>query len=198
MTRRTELRLGARRLDTVTDLARTGDAYASTTPSYWGTVAAGNTAPRGKIGEGEYLNQHLKGAADVVTPMAETVGKMFDFYTDKFGAPPSSDFRIVEVEGANWPSQWSVGMLLLSSNGIRRDFDRDAMAYSVAHQWFPLKYAVKDPGVDAWMVDGMAQFASLLYFERRSLRLKHKHTFMQPEKLRAKKATHYSRGWNPR
>src|SRR5262249_46799013 len=26
--------------------------------------------------------------------------------------------------------------------------------------------AVKDPGGDAWMVDGMAQFASLLYFEQ--------------------------------
>jgi len=151
----------------VTDLAKTGDGYASTTPSYWGTVAAGKyNTTNAKSEKANISISTVKAAADVVTPMAETVGKMFDFYTDKFGAPPSSDFRIVEVEGANWPSQWSVGMLLLSSNGIRRDFDQDAMAYSVAHQWFPLKYAVKDPGVDAWMVDGMAQFASLLYFEK--------------------------------
>jgi len=98
--------------------------------------------------------------------MAEAVGKMFDFYTQKFGPPPSSNFRIVEVQGANWPSQWSVGMLLLPSTGLRKDYDQDALAYAVAHQWFPLKYAVKDPSNDAWLVDGMAQFASLLYFDK--------------------------------
>ena len=57
-------------------------------------------------------------------------------------------------------------MLFLPSAGIRKDFDADALASSVAHQWFPLKIAVKDPSQDAWMVDGMAQFASLLYFEK--------------------------------
>src|SRR5207244_10407940 len=93
-------------------------------------------------------------------------GKMFDFYTSKFGPPPSPTFRIIEVQGANWNAQWSVGMLLLPSSGIRRDFDADALASSVAHQWFPLKIAVKDPSADAWLVDGMAVFASLMYFEK--------------------------------
>src|SRR5207248_2824440 len=79
---------------------------------------------------------------------------------------PSTNFRIVEVQGANWPSQWSVGMLLLPSTGIRKDFDPDSLAFSVAHQWFPLKFAAKDPSTDAWMVDGMAEFATLLYFEK--------------------------------
>jgi tetratricopeptide (TPR) repeat protein len=151
----------------VTDLAKTVDGYTSTSPSYWGTVAAGKYNTTNVKSEKASISiSTLKASADVVSPMAEVVGKMFDFYTEKFGPPPSADFRIVEVEGANWPSQWSVGMLLLPSNGIRKDFDQDAMAYSVAHQWFPLKYSVKDPSLDAWMVDGMAQFASLLYFEK--------------------------------
>src|SRR5207247_7988787 len=47
-----------------------------------------------------------------------------------------------------------------------KDFDADALAYAIAHQWFPLKIAVKDPSQDAWMVDGMAQFAGLLYFQK--------------------------------
>src|SRR5215510_1191836 len=151
----------------VTDLAKSGDVYASTEPSYWGTVAAGkyNTS-NVKSEKADISVSTLKAAADAVQPMAESVGKTFDFYTARFGPPPSPNFRIVEVEGANWPSQWSVGMLLLPSSGIRKDFDPDAMAYSVAHQWFPLKYAVKDPSGDAWMVDGMAQYSSLLYFDR--------------------------------
>src|SRR5437867_2899380 len=151
----------------VTDLAKSGDGYASTQPSYWGTVAAGKyNTTNVKSEKADISVSTLKAAADVASPMAEAVGKMFDFYTQKFGPPPSANFRIVEVEGANWPSQWSVGMLLLPSTGIRKDFDPDALAYSVAHQWFPMKFAVKDPSTDAWMVDGLAQFATLLYFEK--------------------------------
>jgi aminopeptidase N len=151
----------------VSDLAKSGDGYASTQSSYWGTVAAGKyTTTNVKSEKAEISVDTLKSASDVVTPMAEAVGKMFDFYTQKFGPPPSSNFRIVEVQGANWPSQWSVGMLLLPSTGLRKDYDPDAMAYAVAHQWFPLKYAVKDPSNDAWLVDGMAEFASLLYFDK--------------------------------
>jgi hypothetical protein len=58
---------------------------------------------------------------------------------------------------------WDV---LLPSSGLRKDSDQDALAFAVAHQWFPLKFSVKDPSMDAWLVDGMAQFASLFYFER--------------------------------
>jgi tetratricopeptide (TPR) repeat protein len=151
----------------VTDLSKAGDGYASTQPSFWGTVAAGKyNTTSAKSEKAQISVSTLKAAADVVSPMAEAVGKMFDFYSERFGPAPSSMFRIVEVEGANWPSQWSVGMLLLPSTGMRKDFDADALAFSVAHQWFPSKYAVKDASTDAWLVDGMAQFATLLYFER--------------------------------
>jgi aminopeptidase N len=151
----------------VTDLPKSADGYSSPQPSYWGTVVAGKyNTTNSKSEKADISISTLKAPADVVTPMSEAVGKMFDFYTSKFGPPPSASFRIVEVEGANWPSQWSVGMLLLPSTGIRKDFDSDALAFSIAHQWFPLKYAVKDPTTDAWLVDGMAQYASLLYFER--------------------------------
>jgi tetratricopeptide (TPR) repeat protein len=151
----------------VTDLAKSGDGYNSTQPSFWGTVVAGKyTTTDLKAEKANISVSTLNAARDVVTPMAEGVGKMFDFYSEKFGPPPSTTFRIVEVSGANWPSQWSVGMLLLPSSGIRKDSDQDALAYAVAHQWFPLKFAAKDPSTDAWMIDGMAQFASLLYFER--------------------------------
>jgi len=151
----------------LTDLAKSADAYASAQPSFWGTLAAGKYVTTNVKSEKANISiDTLKATTEVATPMAEAVGKMFDFNTSKFGPPPSTNFRIVEVQGANWPSQWSVGMLLLPSTGFRKDFDPDALAYSVAHQWFPLKFAVKDPNTDAWMVDGMAQFASLLYFDK--------------------------------
>src|SRR5262245_6385792 len=151
----------------VTDLTKSGDGYSSSQPSFWGTVAAGKyNATNVKSDKAGIAVYTVKAAPEVVSPMAEAVGKMFDYSSEKFGPAPSSTFRIVEVQGANWSSQWSVGMLLLPSAGIRKDFDADALSASVAHQWFPLKFAVKDPSSDAWLADGMAHFASLLYFEK--------------------------------
>jgi aminopeptidase N len=153
----------------VTDLpASTSDfPYASTVSSYWGMVAAGAYTPTTiKNESGEVTLDALKAPAEVATPVAEAVGKMLDFYAGKFGPPPSSQFRIVEVEGANWESRWSVGTLLLPSAQLRKDFDPSILARNVAHQWFPLKINVKDPATDAWLVDGLAVFASLIYFEK--------------------------------
>ena len=151
----------------VTDLPKGGDGFASNQPSYWGTVAAGKYARTDYKSEKAEIAVHsVKADADAVKSIAESVGKVFDYYSQRFGPPPSSNFRIVEVEGANWNAQWSIGMLLLPSSQLRKDFDMPALAATVAHQWFPLKIGVKDPSSDAWLVDGMAQFAGLLYFEQ--------------------------------
>ena len=154
----------------VTDLpAASGGEYpyASSSPSFWGTVAAGNYTPTTVRSETAGVTvDALKAAPDVATPLAETVGRILDFYTTTFGPPPSSNFRIVEIDGANWESRWSMGTLLLPSSQIRKDFDVSVLARNVAHQWFPLKINVSDPSRDAWLVDGMAVFASLLYFDK--------------------------------
>lgn len=151
----------------VTDVPKGADGFASDQPSYWGTVAAGNyTATDVKTEKSEISVHTLKAAADTVQPMVEAVGKVLDYYTETFGPPPAPTLRIVEIQGANWTSQWSVGTLLLPSSQFRKDFDLSALATTIAHQWFPLKIAVKDPSADAWLVDGMAVFASLLYFEK--------------------------------
>lgn len=151
----------------VCDLAKAGDGYASSQPSYWGTIAAGKyTAVNVKAGGADIAVDTLSADAAAVSPIADAVGKMFDFYSEKFGPPPSNSFRIVEVQGANWNAQSSVGMLMVPSTGIRKDFDSDALSFAVAHQWFPMKFSIKDQSTDAWLGDGMAQFASLLYFEK--------------------------------
>src|SRR5438128_1813273 len=85
-----------------TDVPKAGDGLESNQPSHWGTVAAGKyTTTSYKSDTGDISVHSVKGAADVVKSMAESVGKVFDYYSQKFGPPPSSSFRIVEVEGAN-------------------------------------------------------------------------------------------------
>jgi aminopeptidase N len=151
----------------VADLPHAADGFASKQPSYWGMVAAGKYTPVDvKSEKAEVTVQTLRAPADVATPIAEAAGKILDYYAETFGPPPSSKLNIVEVQGANWSSRWAVGTLLVPSTQLRKDFDLPALAAAVAHQWFPLKIGVKDPTADAWLVDGMAVFASLMYFEK--------------------------------
>lgn len=143
------------------------NTFGGSQPSYWGMIAAGNyTAKTIKSDNSELLVATLKAPDEAVTNMVNSASKILDFYSATFGPLSVPTFRIIEVSGANWNSQYSVGTLLLPSNQFKKDFDTWALARTLAHQWFPLKIAVKDSSADAWLEDGMAVFASLFYFEK--------------------------------
>jgi hypothetical protein len=151
----------------VADLPAAGSDFASSTPSYWGTLALGKyTAVTVKSGDNDITVYTLKAPSQAVYPLAVAAGKILDFYGSKFGPLPSRQFHIVEAQDANWTSRWSIGSLVLPTSQFRPDFDLPALARTIAHQWFPLKMSVADPANDAWLSDGMAVFASLLYGEK--------------------------------
>src|SRR6185369_14685933 len=113
----------------VADLPRAGGSFASTQPAFWGMVAAGKYTPVDvKAEKSEITVQTLKAPAEVATPIAEAAGKIMDYYTETFGPPPSSKLSIVEVQGANWPSRFAVGTLLLPSNQLKKDFELPDLA----------------------------------------------------------------------
>ena len=145
----------------------TGVAFASETPSYWGTVVAGKfTSTPVTAGSSKITAHTLTAEEAAVQKIAETAGKALEFFTQTFGSPPSSTFQIIEVPDVNWTSKWSPGVLLMAANQFRSDLDMVALTRSMAHQWFPLKISVADPQRDAWMVDGLAVFSTLLYAEK--------------------------------
>ena len=143
-----------------------GSNFSSTTPSYWGLVAAGKyTNSSVKSNRGEVNLHTLTAKSEDAQPLLESAGKVLDFYAATFGPPIQPQFHIIEAPDANWPSRWGVGALLMSAGQFRPDFDQPALAIALAHQWFPLKFTVEDPERDAWLNDGFATFASLLYAE---------------------------------
>ena len=150
----------------VSDLTPAGGDFTSNEPSFWGMLAAGNYTRADYSTEKNSVMVYTLDTQANAKPLAEATGKILDLYKDTFGSPPSSQFRIIQVQGANWTSKWSVGTLLLPPSQFRADFDVAALAGSLAHQWFPLKIGVADASADAWLVDGMAVFASMLYFEK--------------------------------
>jgi aminopeptidase N len=151
----------------LSDIPGTASSFSSQTPSYWGLLAAGKyTTSTVKIDRGDVSVHTLKAKSDDAKALVEHAGKALNFYTETFGPPPQPNFHIIEAAGANWPSRWGVGALLLSSGQFRPDFDAPALSRALAHQWFPLKFAVADSARDAWLADGFAAFASLLFAEK--------------------------------
>ena len=151
---------------TLSDLPGSGTKFSSTVPSYWGLVAAGKyTSHTVKTERGEVGVYTLKAKAEDANPIVQSAAKTLDFYASTFGPLVQPRFQIVEAADANWPSRWGVGALLMSTGQFRPDFDQPALAMALAHQWFPLKFAVADAARDAWLADGFSTFASLLYAE---------------------------------
>ena len=151
----------------LSDLPSGSGKFSSTVPSYWGLVAAGKYgANTVKTERGEVGVYTLKAKPDDANPIVQSAAKTLDFYTSTFGPLVQPKFQIIEAADANWPSRWGVGALLMSSGQFRPDFDQPALAMALAHQWFPLKFAVADNARDAWLADGFSTFASLLYAEK--------------------------------
>ena len=153
---------------TLSDMpAAGGGKFSSTVPSYWGLVAAGKyTSTVVKTDRGEVSIHTLSAKTEDANPIVQSAAKTLDFYTGAFGPLAQPKFHIIEAPDANWPSRWGVGALLMSNRQFRPDFDQPALAIALAHQWFPLKFAVADSARDAWLADGFATFASLLYAEK--------------------------------
>lgn len=151
----------------LSDIPGTANSFSSQTPSYWGLLAAGKyTTGTVKIDRGDVSVHTLKAKGDDAKAVVDHAGKALNFYTETFGPPVQPNFRIIEAAGANWPSRWGVGALLMSSGQFRPDFDAPALSRALAHQWFPLKFAIAEPARDAWLADGFANFASLLFAEK--------------------------------
>jgi aminopeptidase N len=151
----------------LSDLPSTGGKFSSTVPSYWGLVAAGKYLSNAvKTERGEVTLYTLKAKTEAADPIVQSAAKTLDFYTNNFGPLVQPKFQIIEAADANWPSRWGVGALLMSNGQFRPDFDQPALAMALAHQWFPLKFAVADAARDAWLADGFSTFASLLYAEK--------------------------------
>ncbi len=151
-------------------------------PSFWGTLAAGpyesilipSSSPSSIPSEGGPESgtdipaieaRVFEDSVESAREMTAAAEGVFSFLTDTFGEAVAPTFRIVEIEGANWSSRSVPGMLLLPAEAIRSDFDPWELAQFVANQWFPLRYTVGDPEIDAWLGEGMAVFSSLFYFE---------------------------------
>ncbi|HWG20061.1 MAG TPA: M1 family aminopeptidase [Terracidiphilus sp.] len=143
-----------------------GDQYDFnwTKPGFPGTVIAGRYVDPISVGPGNvkvYLTiSHQQAAND----LAQTAMKEFEFFTDNFGVPETSHLNVVEIPDDTLPAIWApelagiMGSRVGDKSGIR------LLANTIAHQWWGSEVSPKTLS-DAWITNGMARYAELMYME---------------------------------
>jgi aminopeptidase N len=133
-------------------------------PGFPGTVIAGRYVDAPNVGPGNikvWLTISHQAAAN---DLAQTANKQFDFFTDSFGVPETSHLNVVEIPDDTLPAVWGpelagiMGSRVGDKSGIR------LLANTIAHQWWGSEVSPKTLN-DAWITNGMARYAELMYVE---------------------------------
>ncbi|MEE8349609.1 MAG: M1 family aminopeptidase [Acidobacteriota bacterium] len=98
-------------------------------------------------------------------PWAEQINKMLSFFESEFGAFPGEAMTFVQVPNFKLPSTGCAGLVLLESAVLNGPtFPVMELAKRLARQWWG--YSLRfERSSDAWLQDGFATYAALLYLE---------------------------------
>jgi aminopeptidase N len=99
--------------------------------------------------------------------VAETATKVYDFFTDSFGALQSPHLNLVELPDDTLPAAWApelagvMGARIADKSGVR------LISNTIAHQWWGSEMSPRTLN-DAWITNGMARYGELMYLEEES------------------------------
>jgi tetratricopeptide (TPR) repeat protein len=143
-----------------------GDQYDFnwTKPGFPGTVIAGRYVEPVSSGPGNVKVWLTVSHQQAANDLSQTATKEFEYFTDSFGAPETSHLNVVEIPDDTLPAVWApelagiMGSRVGDKSGIR------LLANTIAHQWWGSEVSPKTMN-DAWITNGMARYAELMYME---------------------------------
>jgi hypothetical protein len=118
---------------------------------------------------------YVKGHAYVARLLATYARDILADYAARYGPYPRARLAIVENPNPDGDAFSADGLALLSARyfthrdvllpGILHRLTEFVLAHEIAHQWFGMRAGI-DLDRDAWLSEGLAQYASVGYFER--------------------------------
>ncbi len=118
---------------------------------------------------------YLKGHVYEARLLATYARDILADYVARYGPYPRDRFRIVENPNPDGDAFSADGIALLSTRffthrdallpGVLHRLTEFVLAHEIAHQWFGMGSGI-DLDRDAWLSEGLAQYASVAYFER--------------------------------
>lgn len=137
-------------------------------PNLPGTLVVGKFEKVTTAAEGVPLTFFLRTIPTAaISPYAETLGKIFVFFADKFGPLPEPQISVVEIPDDTLEAYSAPGLVLLPARqwGSRPNYQ--LLASQAAQQWWTYHVTPASPS-EAWLADGLARYSEALYVEEDS------------------------------
>jgi tetratricopeptide (TPR) repeat protein len=134
-------------------------------PGFPGTVIAGRYAEPVSVGSVKvWLTvSHLQSSND----LAQTAAREFDFFTGSFGAPESIHLNVVELPDDALSAVWAPELASIPASRVSDKSGIRLLANTIARQWWGSEVSPRTLN-DAWITNGMARYAELMYVEQES------------------------------
>lgn len=130
-----------------------------------GSLAAGkyNVLPltAGKVEVTYYIKDNKR---DFVDAQNETIGKILDLYSEKFGSYPGRSLKIAVIDNSSLLGYSAPGMEFLADRAFEKTPNINLLAREIAYQWWQ-NLIVPRTSQDLWLKEGFANYSALLYQE---------------------------------
>jgi aminopeptidase N len=134
-------------------------------PSFPGTVLAGRYVVQPATAVGADITLYLKaGHENLAASYGETAAKILAFFSDKFGALPTSHLAIAEIEDDTVGGYTAPGVVALASRGFTTAVNYKLLAHEISHLWWRCLVSPASRN-DALLDEGLATYSAAMYVE---------------------------------
>ncbi len=99
--------------------------------------------------------------------LAQTAGREFAFFADRFGAPESGRLNVVDLPDGAPPSAWAPELAAIRGSLAGTESGARLLANTIARQWWGAEVSPRTLN-DAWITNGMARYSELMFVENQS------------------------------
>ena len=140
-------------------------SFSSLRPAFPGSIAVVKGEPARVASEGVTTDLYFRGeAAQLAGAYGQETGRIVNYLTGIYGAPPVANLTVVETEAGAPNGYASDGLLFLAPRSITQQVNQRVLANQIARQWWGslLSASTRD---HLWLINGAARYSELLYIE---------------------------------
>ena len=134
-------------------------------PGFPGTLIVGKFLPEikpaGVSNVSLFVLDKNKAAAAEYGAVAQ---RQMEYFTTTFGQPETSKLQLVELPNDTFTGTWAPEIAGIAGNRIGLANSYRLLSNTIAHQWWGSEISPGTLG-DAWITNGMARYAELMYLE---------------------------------
>lgn len=140
-------------------------SYVYDRSAFPGTIIAG-VYEQTVINEGalNLVAYYKPGQRQQMAEYAQTAAKEFTFFSSLWGAPLSTNLKVVQLPGDTLPSTWSSEIVGLSGTAMTGKVNYRLLSNMIAHQWWGSSVSPATKA-DWWLSDGLSRFSEARYVQ---------------------------------